>query len=205
MHHTIAGLIVAGGLSSRMGGGDKSLLELDEKPILDHIISRLQPQVHTLALNANGKASRFAAYGLPILPDTLPDFPGPLAGVLAGLDWMETQTRHQFLATVASDTPFLPHDLVHRLFAAKTDNPQTIILAGSNGRQHPVFALWPAGLSGELRNYLQAGHRKMFDFIAAKPFITVEFAAQNGLDPFFNINTPADLAAALPFIREDRA
>lgn len=200
----IAGLILAGGLSSRMGGGDKSLLELDGKPVLHHIIGRIRPQVATLALNANGHLDRFAAFGLPVLPDTVPGFPGPLAGVLAGLEWVEAQPSHRTLMTVAGDTPFLPCDLAARLSDATRNDPQAIAVAGSGGREHPVFALWPAGISAPLRAYLREGGRKVFDFVRSRPFVSVNFDYEEGMDPFFNINTPDDLAEAQRLMSGDR-
>ncbi|MET3660027.1 molybdenum cofactor guanylyltransferase MobA [Aquamicrobium ahrensii] len=202
MPDSIAGIILAGGLSSRMGGGDKPLLELNGKPVLHHIIGRISPQVGALALNANGDLDRFAAFGLPVLPDTTPGFPGPLAGVLAGLEWIEAQQTHQALVTVAGDTPFLPFDLVARLSAARSNNPQAIAIAGSGGRDHPVFGLWPAGMSAPLRSYLIGGGRKVLDFIRSRPFVSVNFDAHDGIDPFFNINTPDDLAEARRLITE---
>lgn len=203
MREAIAGIILAGGLSSRMGGGDKPLLELAGRPILRRIIDRIRPQVGTLALNANGDLDRFAAFGLPVLPDTVPGFPGPLAGVLAGLEWIEAQPQYRALATVAGDTPFLPHDLVARLDAARGDGARTIAIAGSGDREHPVFALWPAGMAASLRSHLLGGGRKVFDFIRSRPFVSVHFDGQ-GIDPFFNINTPGDLAEAQSFTKENR-
>lgn len=196
MREAIAGLILAGGLSSRMGGGDKCLLNLAGKPLLRHVIDRIEPQLDALALNANGDPHRFAAFGLPILPDTVPGFPGPLAGVLAGLEWMEAQTSFRRLVTVAGDTPFFPHDLVVRLASAADEAPNAIAIARAAGREHPVFALWPAGMAAPLRAYLAEGGRKVFDFIHSRPFVCVDFPAATGLAPFFNINTKQDLAEA---------
>lgn len=202
MREAIAGIILAGGLSSRMGGGDKPLLELAGRPILRRIIDRIGPQVGTLTLNANGDLDRFACFGLPMLPDTFPGFPGPLAGVLAGLEWIEAQPQYRALATVAGDTPFLPRDLVVRLDATRGDDAQTIAIAGSGGREHPVFALWPAGMAASLRSHLLGGGRKVFDFIRARSFVTVHFDGRE-IDPFFNINTAGDLAEAQRFVKEE--
>ena len=196
MREKIAGLILAGGLSSRLGGGDKCLLELAGKPLLRHVIDRICSQVGTLALNANGDPARFAAFGLPVLPDTVAGYPGPLAGVLAGLEWIKAQAPLGRLATVAGDTPFFPHDLIRQMAAAAGKTPEAVVIAGAAGREHPTFALWPADTAAPLRAYLHAGGRKALDFIHAHPFIRVDFPASGGRDPFFNINTPQDMAEA---------
>lgn len=187
-------VILAGGSSRRMGGGDKALLPLGERTVLDHVIERLRPQVVGLAINANGDASRFDRFGLPVVADSLQGRPGPLAGVLAGLEWMVQRfPAAQRLLTVAADMPFLPEDLVHRLAAAETAG---LVCAASAGRLHPVVALWPSGLQAALRHaLLDQGIRKVTDFIAGQPCIVVDFPVGE-VDPFFNINRPEDLASA---------
>jgi len=189
----IAGVILAGGRSSRMGGGDKSLLPLGGKPIIAHVIARMKPQVGPLIINANSDANRFAAFGYPVIADTIPGFAGPLAGVLTGMDWA-AGAGASWIATVATDTPFLPDDLVARLGASIGD--ASIAIASSDGRQHPVFGLFPVALAGDLRRFLEAGARKVSHWLGGQFTSTVEFELEDGRDPFFNVNTPADLAEA---------
>ena len=201
MPETIAGIILAGGLSRRMGGGEKPLRPLGGRSLLDHVIARLTPQVGTLAINANGDPARLAAFGLPVVPDTVEGFAGPLAGILAGLEWAAANTTARQLASVAGDTPFFPRDLVHRLMEATDGKPETIATASSGGRTHPTFALWPVDLAAALRAALvERDERRVTAFIARHAHVEVDFAFQRvaGLDydPFFNINTPQDLAEA---------
>lgn len=190
---SVAGVLLAGGLSRRMGGGDKSLRVLAGATILDRVIARARPQVVALALNANGDPARFATYGLPVVADSIPDFAGPLAGVLAGLDWAAAQvpgTTH--VASFATDAPFLPIDLVARLTAAVSDGKHELACAASNGRAHPVFGLWPLALREDLRAALTSGLRKVDQWTARHRLATVEFSTKP-YDPFFNANTPEDL------------
>jgi molybdopterin-guanine dinucleotide biosynthesis protein A len=192
----IAGVVLAGGLSRRMGGGDKCLRPLAGKPILAHIIERAQPQVAALALNANGDPARFSGFGLPVVPDGIADFAGPLAGVLAGLDWAAAAVRGAtHLASFAGDAPFLPRDLVARL-AAAVGAGSDLACAASAGRAHPVFGLWPLALRDDLRHALRVeGIRKVDQWTGRFRLATVEFPA-SPLDPFFNANRPEDLAEA---------
>jgi molybdenum cofactor guanylyltransferase len=193
---TIAGIVLAGGQSRRMGGGDKCLRLLAGRPILAHILERARPQVAALALNANGDPRRFAGFGLPVVADSIADFAGPLAGVLAGLDWAATalpEATH--VASFAGDAPFLPRDLVARLKAALADG-HDLACAASSGRAHPVFGLWPVALRETLRAALAVeGLRKVDQWTQRFRLATVEFAAAP-LDPFFNTNRPEDLAEA---------
>jgi molybdopterin-guanine dinucleotide biosynthesis protein A len=188
----IPGVILAGGLSRRMGGGDKGLLSLAGRPVLAHVIARIQPQVSALALNANGDATRFAALGLPVIADDAADFAGPLAGILAALNWASrTAPVSGAVLTVPADTPFLPRNLVARL--AEAGAPA---LARSGGRIHPVVGLWPLALRDGLRAALRGeGLRKVEDWTARVGPALVDFEAAP-VDPFFNINTPEDLARA---------
>ena len=193
MTPTIAGVLLAGGLSRRMGGGDKSLRVLDGVPILTRVIARVGPQVTALVLNANGDPARFREFGLPVVADSIPDFAGPLAGVLAGLDWAAADVSGAtHVASFATDTPFLPIDLVARLTAAVSDGKRDLACAASNGRTHPVFGLWPLALREDLRAALRSGLRKVDQWTARHRLAVVEFPAQP-YDPFFNANTPKDL------------
>jgi len=190
-----AGVILAGGRATRMGGGDKGLLKLGGGTMLDLVLARLRPQVSRLALNANGDPARFAAWGLPVLPDSVPGHPGPLAGVLAGLDWAAAQGIDR-VVTAAADTPFFPRDLVAGLSTAAEVAGTPIALAGSHeeGREvrHPTFGLWPAALREDLRGALAGGLRKVVLWTDAHGAATARFPE----GAFFNVNTPADMAAA---------
>ena len=192
----IAGVVLAGGLSRRMGGGDKSLRLLAGHPILAHIVERARPQVAALALNANGDAARFAAFGLPVVADSVPDFAGPLAGILAGLDWAAARVPGAtHVASFAGDAPFLPRDLVARLAAAVAQG-HALACAASAGRAHPVFGVWPVALRDALRRaVVEEGIRKVDAWTARYDLATVEFATAP-IDPFFNANRPDDLAEA---------
>lgn len=201
MKSGIAGLILAGGQSRRMGGGDKSLLPLGDGCVLDQVLSRLAPQTETLVLNANGDPTRFSAFRLLVLADTVEGFPGPLAGVLAGLEWAAADTSCKAIVTAAGDTPFLPLELVGRLAAAADERPGAIAVACSGGRQHPTFALWPVGCREALRHFLVDGdNRRVSAFIERHGHVEVEFpllqAGGRQVDPFFNINVSDDLAQA---------
>lgn len=200
----IAGVILAGGRAVRMGGGDKALLRLAGQPLLAHVIGRFAPQVAQLAINANGDPTRFQAFGLPVIADTIEGHAGPLAGILAGLHWAAGIAGVTHLATVAVDTPFLPRDLVARL-AASPGSADRIVLAASAGKTHPVAGLWPLSVTGALRMFLAAGEtRKVTVFTGRMEAGIVDFAAPNGgtrsADPFFNVNTPDDLAGAEQFL-----
>ncbi|MGB5557132.1 MAG: molybdenum cofactor guanylyltransferase MobA [Paracoccaceae bacterium] len=198
------GIILAGGLATRMGGGDKCLHSLGDRRLIDHVIARIAPQVSGLALNANGDPARFADLGLPVLPDSIEGFAGPLAGVLAGLDWAAEQGASH-VVSVAADTPFFPRDLVERLQVA-TDPAHLIALAATphpdRGKtRHPTFALWPVALRDDLRAALEDGLRKVVQWTDKHGTATVMFDATRQ-DPFFNINTPADLIRARQMLAE---
>lgn len=192
----IAGVILAGGQATRMGGGDKGMRLVGGQTLMAHVLDRLRPQVGAIVLNANGDLARFAALGLPVVADSLPDWPGPLAGVLAGMDWA---AEHGFdaVVSVAADTPFFPRDLVARLQAAA--GPSGLALAGTRegGKlwRHPTFGLWPVALRDDLRAALMGGLRKVVMWTDAHGAGTAEFAT-DPFDPFFNINTPQDIAEA---------
>ncbi|SFO89396.1 molybdenum cofactor guanylyltransferase MobA [Tranquillimonas alkanivorans] len=193
------GVILAGGQARRMGGGDKGLLPLAGRPILSHVIDRLSPQVGGLALNANGDPARFARFGLPVLPDSVEGFPGPLAGVLAGLEWAAGQGATH-IVTAAADTPFFPCDLVPRLTLAAEEAGTPIALAATPDPErgqvrHPTFGLWPVALRDDLRAALAEGLRKVVLWTDPHGAAEAVFPVER-LDPFFNVNTPEDLAKA---------
>jgi molybdopterin-guanine dinucleotide biosynthesis protein A len=192
----IGGVLLAGGRSQRMGGGDKTLKLLGGKTILAHVIARARPQVDALALNANGDPARFADYGLPVVADSVDGFAGPLAGVLAGLDWTAAHLPEaELMASFATDTPFLPRDVVRQLAVALEEGGFELACAQSNGRTHPVFALWQVSSRDSLRAALQQGLRKVGDWVNRFRLVEVEFLAEP-VDPFFNTNRPEDLAEA---------
>ncbi|OZB16042.1 MAG: molybdenum cofactor guanylyltransferase [Rhodobacterales bacterium 34-62-10] len=190
----VAGGILAGGQARRMGGGDKCLLPLvGGRVVLDAIIARLAGQVDCLALNANGDAARFGAWALPVLQDSVADA-GPLAGVLAAMDWAAAQGCAR-VVTVAGDTPFFPDDLVAQLAAGLAAGGGGVAMAKTD-RVHPVFALWDVALAPALRSALDAGTRRVQDFAHGQAAVEVVFPVAGGGDPFFNINTPEDLVRA---------
>ena len=193
----VAGVILAGGLSRRMGGGDKGLRLLAGRPILDHVIARARPQVGPLVLNANGDPGRFAEYGLPVVPDSVDGFAGPLAGVLAGLDWTAANAPDcTHMISFACDAPFLPTDLVERLVHEAAGQGADLACAESGGRAHPVFGLWPLALRDDLRRAMvDEGIRKVDVWTARHRLVRVAFADQP-VDPFFNANRPEDLDVA---------
>lgn len=201
------GVILAGGQATRMGGGDKGLLRLGGRPLLHHVIERLEPQVAQIALNANGDPARFAEFGLPVLPDSIDGFAGPLAGVLAGLDWAAQQGADT-IVTAAADTPFFPLDLVPRLLLATEAMTAPLALAttprsggalksggGSQINRHPTFGIWPVALRDDLRAALNDGLRKVVLWTDKHGGRMAAFPVDR-FDPFFNVNTPGDLTRA---------
>ncbi len=190
----VAGILLAGGLARRMGGGDKPLRELGGKPILDHVVERVRPQVGQLAINANGDPQRFARYELPVVPDVIEGHAGPLAGILTGLAWARAQAGPgRWLASFATDSPFLPTDLVAQLRAAAESDGAALACANSQGRDHPVFGLWSLDLYDDLyRAVVDEGTRKIDAFTGRYPLARVTYAA-DPIDPFFNANRPEDL------------
>lgn len=197
MTEAVAGVLLAGGLSRRMGGGDKCLRMLGGRTVLDRIVERVRPQVSCLVLNANGDPSRFAATGLPVAADTVEGFAGPLAGVLTGLEWTaEHHPECAWLASFPTDAPFLPTDLVGRMLQAVADSGADMACATSNGRAHPVIGLWPVRLAAELRHAMvEEDIRKVDRWTARYRLEQVDFSAQP-VDPFFNTNRPEDLEEA---------
>ena len=201
----IVGLLLAGGLSRRMGGGDKALRLLGQQTLLDHVIYRMRPQVAALVLNANGDPSRFARFSLPVVPDSIADFAGPLAGILAGLDWAAANRPDcAMVVSAATDAPFLPADLVSRLVEGMNTAGAELACAASGGQPHPVIGLWPVHLREALREALVVeGIRKVDVWTARYRLATVPFADEiGGVDPFFNANRPEDLDRAAALLEE---
>jgi molybdopterin-guanine dinucleotide biosynthesis protein A len=198
----VVGLLLAGGQSRRMGGGDKALRLVGGVPLLERVIERLRPQVDALVLNANGDPARFARFALPIAADSVPGFAGPLAGVLAGLDWAVSQRPDcPYVVSVATDAPFLPDDLVARLVEGLDEAHADLACAASAGRSHPVFGLWPVRLRDDLhRAVVDQGIHKVDLWTARYTLATVRFADQP-VDPFFNANRPEDLETAAALLK----
>ena len=191
------GVVLAGGLARRLGGGDKALREIGGRTILARVIARLEPQCECLAINANGDPRRFTSFGLPIIADGVEDHPGPLAGILAALDWAAANRPNAaFILTAPGDCPFLPRDLVARLSQAMIAESADLAVAASRGRPHPVIGLWRVALRDALRRALVVeGLRKVGQWTARARLATVAWPAER-LDPFFNANTADDLAEA---------
>lgn len=197
----IVGVILAGGLSRRMGGGDKALADLGGATMIDRVVACVAPQVGALVLNANGDPVRFAALGLPVVADTVAGFVGPLAGVLAGMRWARANApTATHLLSASADAPFIPADLVSTLAAALAASRGRIALARSAGGLHPVIGLWPVDLADDLEAALSAGTRKVLAWTDRHGTVPVDFPMRtaNGesIDPFFNANTPAELDEA---------
>ena len=193
MTGTVA-VLLAGGLARRMGGGDKCRLVVGGRTIIDRAIGCIAPQVGGIVINANGDLARFDDLGLPVVADPVPGHPGPLAGILAGLDWAAGRSA-AWVVSVPGDCPFLPPDLVARLHAARAASGAVFACAASGGWTHPVAGLWPVDLREELRAALLAGARKIDAYTRPDRTARAEWPA-TPVDPFFNVNTPEDLAAA---------
>jgi molybdopterin-guanine dinucleotide biosynthesis protein A len=194
------GLVLAGGLARRMGGGDKALIRIGQETILERALARLAPQCAGMVINANGDATRFAPFGLPVVADDVAGFAGPLAGILAGLDWLAANApRIAWLASVPGDCPFLPRDLVARLHAARSAAGVPLACAKSGDWRHPVVGLWPVGLRDDLRRaVVEEGLRKIEVWTTRHGVGLAEWRAEP-VDPFFNVNTPEDAAQAQHF------
>lgn len=202
----VAGVLLAGGLSRRMGGGDKCLRDLGGRPILARIVERAAPQVGALVLNANGDPARFDGFGLPVAADVVEGYAGPLAGILTGLDWAaEHAPEARWLASFACDAPFLPDDLVARMMAAVAAEDADLACAVTHGRTQPVFGLWRLDLRGDLRRaMLEEEMRKVDRWTARHRLVEVDFpdleTPAGLLDPFFNTNRPEDLEEAARYL-----
>ena len=191
------GLVLAGGLARRMGGGDKPLKNIGGVTILDRVLGRLRPQCTSIVLNANGDPARFAATGLPVVADDVPDFAGPLAGILAGLDWAAAHASGiAFVASAPGDCPFLPRDLVARLHQARQVEGLPLACARSGEWRHPVVALWPVALRDDLRDAVTKEGLRKIEVWTARHGVALANWPTEPVDPFFNVNTPEDAAAA---------
>jgi len=191
------GLVLAGGLARRMGGGDKTRIRIGGKTILERVLARFKPQCVAVILNANGDPARFSDTGLPVVPDTVPGFAGPLAGILAGLDWTAAHAPAIIdVASVPGDCPFLPGDLVARLSAAREAAGVPLACARSGDWRHPVVGLWPVALRQDLRKALVEEDMHKIETWTARHGIAIGDWPATPIDPFFNVNTPADVAEA---------
>ena len=193
----IPGVLLAGGLARRMGGGDKPMRRIAGRTILDRVIARLTPQCDGLIINANGDPARFASFGLPVVADDVADFPGPLAGILAALDWAAaSRPEVSLVLSAAADCPFLPRDLVARLHQALTAENAQLAVAASDGQSHPVIGLWSVALRDELRHSLVVEDVRKIDRWTARYRLATVTWPITPLDPFFNANTVEDIAEA---------
>ncbi len=191
------GLVLAGGLARRMGGGDKARINIGGSSILDRVLACMTPQCTGVIINANGNPARFADTRLPVVADSIPDFAGPLAGILAGLDWAAAHTRaSEWVVSVPGDCPFLPKDLVKRLHAARTAEGVSLACARSGEWRHPVVALWPVALREDLRRALIDESLRKIEIWTARHGIAIADWPAEPVDPFFNVNTPEDAAQA---------
>jgi len=191
------GLVLAGGLARRMGGGDKPLTRIGGATILSRVLERLKPQCTRVVLNANGDPARFADTGLPVIPDDVPDFAGPLAGILAGLDWAAAHVPEvSYVVSVPGDCPFLPRDLVARLHQARAAAGQLLACARSGEWRHPVVGVWPVALRADLRHALTKEDLRKIELWTARHGVALADWPAAPVDPFFNVNTPEDAAAA---------
>jgi molybdopterin-guanine dinucleotide biosynthesis protein A len=199
------GLILAGGLARRMGGGDKARISIGGRTILDRVLATMAPQCGRLIINANGDPARFADTKLPVVADSVPDFAGPLAGILAGLDWAAAHAPDVTdLASVPGDCPFLPSDLVQRLAMARTAARTPLACARSGDWRHPVVGLWPVALREDLRQALTVEGLHKIEIWTARHGVAIADWPVEPVDPFFNVNTPEDVAAAERVAAQER-
>ena len=197
------GLVLAGGLARRMGGGDKALIDIGGQTILDRVLEILKPQCACILLNANGDPSRFARFGLPVEPDEIPDFAGPLAGILTGLDWMAAHRPDlEWMLSVPGDCPFLPADLVDRLHQVRTEAGMPLACARSGDWRHPVVGLWNVALREDLRHALVDEGLHKIEVWTARHGVAIAEWPDQPVDPFFNVNTPEDRERASQLARQ---
>ena len=197
----ITGVLLAGGLATRMGGGDKCLLKLGGKSLLSYALDRASKQVGQLILNANGDSSRFEEFNLPVVPDVIEGAQGPLAGVLTGMEWaLQNISECEWIVTFPTDAPFFPADFVDRMLRSINKGGADMVCAQSNERSHPVFALWPTRLASDLRRaILEENIRKIDKWTSKYKIIYVDWSS-DPLDPFFNINCPKDIEQAEKYL-----
>ncbi len=197
------GVLLAGGLARRMGGGDKPMQTVGGRTILDRVIARMRPQCAALILNANGDPARFAFAKLAVVADDVPGFAGPLAGILAALDWTAANAPAlEWVVSVAADSPFLPHDLVARLHASREEAETPLACAESGGQTHPVIGVWPVKLRADLRHALVVEDMRKIDRWTARHGVATASWPAAPIDPFFNANTPEDIAEAERLLRQ---
>jgi len=193
------GLVLAGGLARRMGGGDKARIEIGGVSILDRVLARLSGQCTDIVINANGDPARFADTGCLVVPDNVPEYPGPLAGILAGLDWLAAQGNGvEWIVSVPGDCPFLPDDLVEKLHAARRKMGAGVPLACARSGEwrHPVVGLWPLALREDLRKALITEGLRKIEIWTSRYGIAIADWPDQPIDPFFNVNTPEDAERA---------
>jgi molybdopterin-guanine dinucleotide biosynthesis protein A len=201
-HPPTLGLVLAGGLARRMGGGDKALIAIGGVAILDRVLPLLRPVCAGIILNVNGDPARLERYGLPVVPDSVPGFAGPLAGIMAGLDWAAAHRPDlDWVVSVPGDCPFLPRDLVRRLHEARERAGAPLACAQSGGRRHPVAGLWPVALRGDLRRALVNEDLRKVEAWTARHGAAIAGWPAQPVDPFFNVNTPEDAAEAERLVR----
>ena len=191
------GLVLAGGLARRMGGGDKALIQIGGAAILDRVLAVLRGNCDPIILNANGDLARFGRYGLPVIADSVPDFAGPLAGILAGLDWAAANAPGtEWVVSVPGDCPFLPADLADRLHAARAETGTPLACARSGDWRHPVVGLWRVDLREDLRHALTVEDLRKIEIWTARHGVAIASWPDQPIDPFFNVNTPDDVTTA---------
>jgi molybdenum cofactor guanylyltransferase len=195
INNEVTVILLAGGQSRRLGGGDKCLISLEKEIILDKILKKILPQNKSIILNANGDPDRFSKYSFPIIQDTMDGYLGPLVGILSGMEWVrKNQKNKKYIVSIATDTPFFPYNLVEKLYSTVVARPEKIICASWQGRKNPIFAIWPISLSDDLRKDILLGSRKIDSWTSKYGVYAINFVSPN--DPFFNINTPEDLELA---------
>ena len=200
------GLVLAGGLARRMGGGDKLRTKIGGATILDRVLERMQPQCTRLILNANGDPARFTDTGLPVVADDVPDFAGPLAGILAGLDWVATDRPGvDWVVSVPGDCPFLPRDLVARLHDARIAENKPLACAHSGDWRHPVVGLWQVALREDLRHAITVENLRKIEVWTARHGVALADWPAEPVDPFFNVNTPEDVERATKLAAAEKA
>ncbi|HKG00844.1 MAG TPA: molybdenum cofactor guanylyltransferase MobA [Xanthobacteraceae bacterium] len=200
------GLVLAGGLARRMGGGDKALIHIGEATILERVLARIAPNCAGIVLNANGDPTRFARFGLPVISDDVAGFAGPLAGILAGLDWAASHEPDiDWVVSVPGDCPFLPRDLVQCLHAARRDAGSPLACAQSGAWRHPVVGLWRVALRHDLRHALVDEDLRKIEVWTARHGVALAEWPAHPVDPFFNVNTPEDVAEATRLASADAA